>query len=68
MFVKSAVTYIMENSSVLLFLRFSVFIVTLQHEMCYLTKTSLRWFLILACHVTCTKAALMRTHQGYVMY
>lgn len=53
----------MDNLNVLVF---SAFIVTLQRETCYLTTNWLLWFLISACHVTYTKAALMRTQLGYV--
>ena len=37
----------------------------LQQEMCFSARIMLPWFLILACHVMCTKVVNTRIHPGY---
>ena len=43
----------------------SVSIVTLLHEMYFLAKTMLLWFLTLDCHVMFTKVVNTKVHLGY---
>ena len=43
----------------------SVSIVTLLHEMFFLAKTMLLWFLTLDCHVMFTKVVNTKVHLGY---
>ena len=54
----------MENIYISFFLFCSAFIVTLQRETCYLTKTSLPWFQTSACHVMCTKSGEYENTSG----